>query len=271
MAKWGKSPVAYEAEIGFFDGDRARAAACPIVAAHCVCRGRGGPGDPQAPRRRRLAQSRVEHEALLRDRRRSRRWHEGGSRSGRSARTVRRARTTTSRCSRPWTSRASSPRSATGDPTVLPARDLVAAATRSGAQALGLGERIGSIEPGKRADLIAIDVANPHVEPFDGSLLGPRLFGQGGRRDGRLGGRTATARGAAPDDARRAGDPDAAVRWRKKVRGLRWRRGRNPREDGLRDPARQAATARSSRRRRSSTSSPASSRARSRTTRPRPS
>ncbi len=54
----------------------------------------------------------------------------------------------------------------TGDPTVLPARELVAAATRSGAAALGLGDRIGSIEPGKRADLVVLDVRNPHVEPF---------------------------------------------------------------------------------------------------------
>jgi 5-methylthioadenosine/S-adenosylhomocysteine deaminase len=42
----------------------------------------------------------------------------------------------------------------------------VIAATRSGAQALGLGSRIGSIEPGKRADLIAIDARTPHSEPF---------------------------------------------------------------------------------------------------------
>ncbi len=52
------------------------------------------------------------------------------------------------------------------DPTVLPARDLVAAATRGGARALGLADRIGALEPGKRADLIAVDAANAHVLPF---------------------------------------------------------------------------------------------------------
>jgi len=53
------------------------------------------------------------------------------------------------------------------DPTVLPARTLVAAATRGGARALGLSDKIGSLEPGKRADFILVGVANAHVQPFD--------------------------------------------------------------------------------------------------------
>jgi len=46
---------------------------------------------------------------------------------------------------------------ASGDPTALPAEEVVALATIEGARALGMGERIGSLEPGKRADLIVVD------------------------------------------------------------------------------------------------------------------
>lgn len=53
------------------------------------------------------------------------------------------------------------------DPTVLPARVLVAAATIGGARALGLAGKIGSLEPGKQADFLCLDVANAHVQPFE--------------------------------------------------------------------------------------------------------
>ena len=55
----------------------------------------------------------------------------------------------------------------TGDPTVLPAREIVAAATREGARVLGLGERAGSLEPGKRADIVAVETRTAHEEPFE--------------------------------------------------------------------------------------------------------
>jgi 5-methylthioadenosine/S-adenosylhomocysteine deaminase len=53
------------------------------------------------------------------------------------------------------------------DPTVLPARELVAAATREGARALGFGDKAGSLEPGKRADVIALDARTAHEQPFE--------------------------------------------------------------------------------------------------------
>jgi 5-methylthioadenosine/S-adenosylhomocysteine deaminase len=50
-------------------------------------------------------------------------------------------------------------------PGVLPARDVVWMATREGARALGQEAEIGSIEAGKRADLILIDRGDPHMVP----------------------------------------------------------------------------------------------------------
>lgn len=51
------------------------------------------------------------------------------------------------------------------DPAALSARDVVRAATIEGARALGLAERIGTIEVGKEADLIALDLRAPHLVP----------------------------------------------------------------------------------------------------------
>jgi len=51
------------------------------------------------------------------------------------------------------------------DPAAISAQDIVAAATLEGAIALGLGDRIGTVEVGKEADLIAIDLRAPHLVP----------------------------------------------------------------------------------------------------------
>lgn len=53
-----------------------------------------------------------------------------------------------------------------GDPRVLPARKVVEMATIDGAKVLGLDNIIGSIEVGKRADIILIDINKPHLTPL---------------------------------------------------------------------------------------------------------
>ena len=52
-----------------------------------------------------------------------------------------------------------------GDPTTLPARSTLLMATRLGAQAMHIGHLTGSIEKGKRADLILIDLNPLHNSP----------------------------------------------------------------------------------------------------------
>ena len=51
------------------------------------------------------------------------------------------------------------------DPTALPARETLALGTRQGARALHIGDRTGSLEPGKRADLILMDLDGVHTWP----------------------------------------------------------------------------------------------------------
>jgi 5-methylthioadenosine/S-adenosylhomocysteine deaminase len=53
----------------------------------------------------------------------------------------------------------------TSDPTALPARKALEMATRMGAKALHIDHLTGSLEPGKRADLIAIDQDRTHNVP----------------------------------------------------------------------------------------------------------
>ncbi|HKY59897.1 MAG TPA: amidohydrolase, partial [Gemmatimonadota bacterium] len=53
-----------------------------------------------------------------------------------------------------------------GDPRLMPAREVFAQATIEGARALGLGDRIGSIEKGKEADLVIVDLDRPHLVPL---------------------------------------------------------------------------------------------------------
>ena len=52
-----------------------------------------------------------------------------------------------------------------GDPTALPAATVLTMATRMGANALHIGDITGTLEPGKRADLIIVDHSQLHNSP----------------------------------------------------------------------------------------------------------
>ncbi len=52
------------------------------------------------------------------------------------------------------------------DPTVMSAQTVLKMATLGGAQVLGLDKLIGSIETGKQADIILVDMNQPHLTPL---------------------------------------------------------------------------------------------------------
>lgn len=55
-----------------------------------------------------------------------------------------------------------------GDAAAAPAAAILEASTLGGARALGLADRIGSIEPGKDADIVAFDLSDAETQPcFD--------------------------------------------------------------------------------------------------------
>jgi 5-methylthioadenosine/S-adenosylhomocysteine deaminase len=51
------------------------------------------------------------------------------------------------------------------DPTVMPAEKVIRMATIDGAKAIGLDHEIGSLVPGKKADLIIINMREPGLSP----------------------------------------------------------------------------------------------------------
>lgn len=52
------------------------------------------------------------------------------------------------------------------DPTVMSAKTVTRMATRDGARVLGMGDIVGSLREGMRADIIIIDLNKPHLTPI---------------------------------------------------------------------------------------------------------
>lgn len=52
------------------------------------------------------------------------------------------------------------------NPEIMPAWEVLRMGTIEGARAMGLGHSIGSLEPGKQADLIVVDVDTPNILPI---------------------------------------------------------------------------------------------------------
>ena len=57
-------------------------------------------------------------------------------------------------------------KSARWDATVAPAQQLLDFCTINGAKAIGTGDKLGSIEPGKYADIVILDGKAPNMRPF---------------------------------------------------------------------------------------------------------
>jgi 5-methylthioadenosine/S-adenosylhomocysteine deaminase len=66
------------------------------------------------------------------------------------------------------------------NPKVLPAKQVINMATLNGAKSLNLSNEIGSIEVGKKADLILIDSSNANLTPNSNSVISNMVYAANG-------------------------------------------------------------------------------------------
>ena len=153
----GKDPLVHLAEVGFLDGNITFGHANHITDAECEAILATGPSLAWAP-----AASMM--------------WGHGGSIHGRHAELWRRgANIALGSDSANWSNdfdlwrqanlAVLSARDSHGDRTYLVAEDGMEMATRAGAKAAGMADRIGSIEPGKRADIVIHTLNRPEMIP----------------------------------------------------------------------------------------------------------
>ncbi len=68
-------------------------------------------------------------------------------------------------------------------PEPLSYYDFLELATRRGAEVLGIHEDVGSLEPGKKADVITFNMLNPYLTPTKDPLTSIVLYGSSGDID----------------------------------------------------------------------------------------
>jgi 5-methylthioadenosine/S-adenosylhomocysteine deaminase len=65
------------------------------------------------------------------------------------------------------------------DPRIVSAEEALRMATVGGARALGMEDQIGTLEVGKKADLIIIDASQPNFHPLEGVLVSNLVYAAG--------------------------------------------------------------------------------------------
>jgi 5-methylthioadenosine/S-adenosylhomocysteine deaminase len=116
------------------------------------------------------------------------------------------------------------------DASLVPGDSALRMATIGGARALGLERDLGTLEPGKKADVLVVDVQRPHLYPQEGVLMGNLTYCASGHevRDVLVDGRVLLRdfRIVAFDEGEVLRQAEAIIRQRRLAVGLPQRYGR---------------------------------------------